>query len=821
MENIGNRISTLRKAQNLTQKELAEKLHVSNNVVSKWELGLSEPNISMLNELASVFGLTLSEFLGEPQQKQQKADLNVRAYNYFKRNYMTIIQLILIWASLICSSAGYGYFIGYDIVISILPDYLMWTMLTFSLVVGLTQIFITLIRPGNLALTILKISFVVLTFTLSLMSYVFIGYLTENSQSFFVVTGIANTLMFVVAVLNLLLDRKVIKAEAPFKLGKILRVLMLVFLSTQSLLVVGEIVTSAVYFYETRTPEYVNIKNFYFNSLGEEIEIEVTYPDYTRHDELEFVSNNEKIAVVISNNIVKSVGYGRTQIKALLNGEVIAYAQVYMNMPDINVNGTSEGTDETWETIYGNSEQTISIEIAGYTNLVDFDNRFVIYSDKENFSIVNKEFIDGRLNLTFKINSKQDVRSEGMWLYLKDKITGTEEKFYYLDFKDVSSIYLNTITVKAGEFFTIEAETYPTEYVNPELKYTFEDEDMVKIVDGKFLAVKTGQTTFTVTAKNGISEDGTLYVNNGVSFEFENISSNNINFYPYTYENNVDYRYFNVVYSSENAYTDAELTLNLKSGDEDLVTLEKGDFGKYKYRLVVNKVGNGVITISSPWFESKRINIYSNNSLSYNLYGSDGTFVNKYDKPLLKLSTRRSSGDYVKVEFLNPNVANSITGSTVEYVNVDYKTGGSLNLETFKCGASRILITSQVTGEQIECSFEVEGVINMYYSDITCYMSAGQEVEIQFNFDISADAYDDETVDKLYKDITVESYSPSLLQCEIVDTYGLRNEDYDIYYYGTLKLTASPSISEEMDLRIRLETPEGHYRMIYVEVKPI
>ena len=821
MENIGNRISTLRKAQNLTQKELAEKLHVSNNVVSKWELGLSEPNISMLNELASVFGLTLSEFLGEPQQKQQKADLNVRAYNYFKRNYMTIIQLILIWASLICSSAGYGYFIGYDIVISILPDYLMWTMLTFSLVVGLTQIFITLVRPGSFALTILKISFVVLTFTLSLMSYVFIGYLTENSQSFFVVTGIANTLMFVVAVLNLLLDKRVVKAEAPFKLGKLLKVLMLVFLSTQSLLVVGEIVTSAVYFYEVRTPEYVNMKDIYFNSLGEEIEIEFTYPDYTRHDELEFVSNNEKIAVVISKNIVKSVGYGRTQIKALLNGEEIAYSQVYMNMPDISVDSTSEDAGETSETVYGNSERTIAIEIAGYTNLVDFDNRFVIYSDKESFSIVNKEFKDGKLILTFKINSKQNVSTDGMWLYLKDKITGTEEKFYYLAFRDVSNIILKSITVKAGEFFTIEAETYPTECLNPELKYTFEDEDMVKIVDGKFLAVKTGQTTFTVTANNGISDDATLYVNDGVSFEFENISSNNINFYPYSSENNVDYHYFNIVYGSENAYTDAELTLNLISGDEDLVTLEKGDFGKYKYRLVVNKVGNGVITISSPWFESKRLNIYSKNSLSYELYGSDGTFVNKYDKPLLKLSTKRSSGDYVKVEFLNPDVANSLTGSTVEYVNVDYKTGGSLQLETFKRGASRMLITSQVTGEQIECSFEVEGILNMYYSDYTFDMSAGQEVEIQFNFEISTGAYDDETVGKLYKEITVESYSPSLLQCELVDTYGLIYETDDTYYYGTLKVTASPNISEEMDLSIRLENPAGYYRMIYVEVKPI
>ncbi len=48
MENqkIGNFIKELRKEKNLTQKELADKLFITDRAVSKWERGLSCPDIS-------------------------------------------------------------------------------------------------------------------------------------------------------------------------------------------------------------------------------------------------------------------------------------------------------------------------------------------------------------------------------------------------------------------------------------------------------------------------------------------------------------------------------------------------------------------------------------------------------------------------------------------------------------------------------------------------------------------------------------------------------------------------------------------------------
>lgn len=52
-----------RKAKGYTQKELAEKLYVSDKAVSKWERGLSLPDVSLLVPLAGLLGVTVTELL--------------------------------------------------------------------------------------------------------------------------------------------------------------------------------------------------------------------------------------------------------------------------------------------------------------------------------------------------------------------------------------------------------------------------------------------------------------------------------------------------------------------------------------------------------------------------------------------------------------------------------------------------------------------------------------------------------------------------------------------------------------------------------------
>ena len=56
-------IAALRKERHLTQKDLADSLHITDKAVSKWERGLSCPDIALLPELASRLGVTVDELL--------------------------------------------------------------------------------------------------------------------------------------------------------------------------------------------------------------------------------------------------------------------------------------------------------------------------------------------------------------------------------------------------------------------------------------------------------------------------------------------------------------------------------------------------------------------------------------------------------------------------------------------------------------------------------------------------------------------------------------------------------------------------------------
>lgn len=62
-------ISELRKSKNLTQKELAEQLGVTDKAVSKWERGLNCPDISLLSNLSHILGVTIQELLSGERTK--------------------------------------------------------------------------------------------------------------------------------------------------------------------------------------------------------------------------------------------------------------------------------------------------------------------------------------------------------------------------------------------------------------------------------------------------------------------------------------------------------------------------------------------------------------------------------------------------------------------------------------------------------------------------------------------------------------------------------------------------------------------------------
>ncbi len=63
---IGINIAAHRKAANLTQVGLAEKLNYSDKAVSKWERGESVPDVITLMQLAAQFGITVNDLLVDP-----------------------------------------------------------------------------------------------------------------------------------------------------------------------------------------------------------------------------------------------------------------------------------------------------------------------------------------------------------------------------------------------------------------------------------------------------------------------------------------------------------------------------------------------------------------------------------------------------------------------------------------------------------------------------------------------------------------------------------------------------------------------------------
>lgn len=101
---IGKYIAFKRKEQDLTQKQLAEKLNMSDKSVSKWERGICLPYVSVYLELCKILDISINEFLaGEDIPKEtieQKAEENIIQItkdNKNKQKYLKkIIRLLIV-----------------------------------------------------------------------------------------------------------------------------------------------------------------------------------------------------------------------------------------------------------------------------------------------------------------------------------------------------------------------------------------------------------------------------------------------------------------------------------------------------------------------------------------------------------------------------------------------------------------------------------------------------------------------------------------------------------------------------------------------------
>ncbi|WP_242829682.1 helix-turn-helix domain-containing protein [Butyrivibrio sp. MB2005] len=78
---IGRYIAGKRKELGMTQKQLSEKLGMSDKSVSKWERGVCLPDVSVYSELCGVLGISINEFIaGEDLSQEtivQKSEENI------------------------------------------------------------------------------------------------------------------------------------------------------------------------------------------------------------------------------------------------------------------------------------------------------------------------------------------------------------------------------------------------------------------------------------------------------------------------------------------------------------------------------------------------------------------------------------------------------------------------------------------------------------------------------------------------------------------------------------------------------------------------
>ena len=80
---VGKLILTLRKEKNMTQKELADTLNLSDRTISKWERGMGCPDVSLLKELSHILGVNIEKLLTGDLDPSDKDGGNMNKVKFY------------------------------------------------------------------------------------------------------------------------------------------------------------------------------------------------------------------------------------------------------------------------------------------------------------------------------------------------------------------------------------------------------------------------------------------------------------------------------------------------------------------------------------------------------------------------------------------------------------------------------------------------------------------------------------------------------------------------------------------------------------------
>lgn len=93
---VAKNITELRLLNNMTQLELGEKLNYSDKTISKWERGESSPEISVLVEIADIFGVTL-DYMVRSENIEEKVNENRENESKYNHRVITYLSEGVVW----------------------------------------------------------------------------------------------------------------------------------------------------------------------------------------------------------------------------------------------------------------------------------------------------------------------------------------------------------------------------------------------------------------------------------------------------------------------------------------------------------------------------------------------------------------------------------------------------------------------------------------------------------------------------------------------------------------------------------------------------
>ncbi len=94
---IAKNISSLRQASGMTQAELAQKLNYSDKAVSKWERAESIPDVSVLRDIAVLFGVTVDYLLTQDHVTALPETSLPQELNTRNHSFITAMSIVLVW----------------------------------------------------------------------------------------------------------------------------------------------------------------------------------------------------------------------------------------------------------------------------------------------------------------------------------------------------------------------------------------------------------------------------------------------------------------------------------------------------------------------------------------------------------------------------------------------------------------------------------------------------------------------------------------------------------------------------------------------------